>query len=189
MARRNIASIPDGAIKTDVLDVRQNTNFSCGAASLHAVCAYWGVGPESEYDYMKALHTDPNMGTTPDHIIAYAKKRGLEVEAKEGMTVDELKTHLDKGHPVIVLIQAWGDKKKYRNYDENGHYVVAIGYDDHRIYFEEPVLLGIRAYLTYKEFDQRWHDKDAFGKSYVRYGMAMWKHGKPEYVYKAQKIE
>src|SRR5581483_2822978 len=106
MARKIISTIPEGAIKTDVLDVRQSTNFSCGAAALHAVCAYWGVGPESEYDYMKALHSDPSMGTTPDHIIKYAKSRGLKVDARDCMTVAELKAHLDKGRPVIVLIQA-----------------------------------------------------------------------------------
>jgi predicted double-glycine peptidase len=188
MARKIICTVPQGAIKTEVLDVRQNTNFSCGAAALHAVCAYWGVGPESEYDYMKSLHSDPSMGTTPQHIIEYAKHRGLKVDARDCMTVLDLKTHLDKGRPVIVLIQAWGDKKRYRDYDENGHYVVAIGYDDKRIYFEEPVMLGHRAFLTYKEFDERWHDEDAFGRKYIRYGMAMWKKGKPSLIHQAEKI-
>ncbi len=173
--QKRLRRIPGGSIKAFIPDVRQNTNFSCGAAALHAVCAYWGVGPDSEYDYMKNLHTDPDFGTLPQEMIKFAQNEGLKVEARQRMTIIDIKTALDRtpSRPVIVLIQAYGDPKTYREND-NGHYVVAVGYDDGHIYFEDPILFGIRGELTYKEFDLRWHDDDGFGNIYDHYGIIAW---------------
>lgn len=188
MARKVITSVPEGAIKTPTANVKQTTTFSCGAATLHSVCAYWGVGLACEEDYFRVLNTDEETGTLPDRIISYAKKRGLHVDAKDCMTVAELQRHLDKGRPVIVLVQAHGDKRKYRDYNEAGHYVIAIGYDDRKVYFEDPIMSGRRVFMTYPEFDDRWHDRDASGKEYIRYGIAIWRKGKPSYIYQAEKM-
>lgn len=46
--------------------------------------------------------------------------------------------NLLKGKPVIVLIQIFkptNDPRPYKEYNDRGHYVVAIGMDDDRLYF------------------------------------------------------
>ena len=182
------SKIPEGAIKTPIPKVKQKTCFSCGSAALHSICVYWGVGPKSEYDYIKHLQTDEAFGTLPNKIIKFAKSKGLIVEAKHEMTIHELISFLDGGKPVIVLLQAWGNLKKYKGC-YSGHYVVAIGYDDTKIYFEDPLLHGQRGYLTKKQFCERWIDYDALGNYYYRYGIAIWKEESPIFMSVAKKID
>ena len=77
------------------------------------------------------------------------------------MDIGQVKNYIDKKFPVILLIQAWPDKKvkDWKNDWIDGHYVVAIGYDKNKIYFEDPSS-SLRTYLYYKELEERWHDID-----------------------------
>ena len=155
------APIPVGAIKIALPDVQQPDDDSCGAASLMAICAYFGVGPEDFGDFEKALHTNKKTGTIIYDIIDYAERLGLKVTpVKDGMTQSDLKAALDAGTPVIVSMQAYGDPADY-HLNKNGHYVVAIGYDDHdNIFFMDPSCTGRRAYLPWPELDKRWHENE-----------------------------
>jgi predicted double-glycine peptidase len=60
---------------------------------------------------------------------------------------------------------------------DSGHWVVAIGYDDDKVYFEDPWIPHARAYLTWDELDDRWHDLDYDNSKVYRYGAAIWKPG------------
>jgi predicted double-glycine peptidase len=84
------------------------------------------------------------------------------------MTIDDLKHHVDRGVPVIVLIQAWGNenqfKKHYKEDWKDGHFVVVIGYTDKLILFGDPSLYNV-GYIPISEFKDRWHDVDE-GKTY-----------------------
>jgi len=113
--------------------------------------------------------------------------------SKEGMTIDELKDYLDEEKPVICNIQAWGEPKYYKTAD-SGHYVVAIGYDDEKIYFEDPSIDEHRGYLSYKDFDKRWHDKETDNVHTDHLGIVIWKSKRAwdrdsQYVVKARKIQ
>jgi hypothetical protein len=44
--------------------------------------------------------------------------------------------------------------------NQDGHYVVAIGFDDANIYFMDPSISGRRGYLSWREFKQRWHENE-----------------------------
>jgi predicted double-glycine peptidase len=180
--------IADEAIKVWVPEVIQHTTYSCGAAALHAVCCYWGVGMRCDLDYIPYLEADAKAGTVPENIIYFARSVGLRARAAHDMEIAALKAWLDEGKPVICPIQAWGKKSKYRDKNHSGHYVTAIGYDKKHIYFEDSSLPGKRGYLTYKQFVERWHDEDYFGNTYNRYGIAIWKSGKPGYIYRAAKV-
>ena len=187
MGAKHNAKLTPGAIKIPVPNVQQNTNFSCGAAALQCVCAYFGVGFDSEYDYIKELHSNPLWGTDQSSIISCAKSLGLNV-IDEVMTIESLKKHLDKGRPVITCIQAYGQPSKYERYSF-GHYIVAIGYDQKHVYFEDPMIYSFRGYLTYKQFEKRWHCYGPFDESICRnHGIAIWKEGPPPYLNKAKKI-
>jgi uncharacterized protein YvpB len=76
------------------------------------------------------------------------------------MTVSSLTGVLSTGRPVIVLIQAWKDEDDLTPYEydfEDGHYVVAIGFDNDYIYFEDPWIHGSITYMSKGELSDRWH--------------------------------
>lgn len=60
---------------------------------------------------------------------------------------------------MIVEIQAWADEgTNYATDYDDGHYVVAIGFDANYYYFEDPWILGSIGYISKKDFVTRWHD-------------------------------
>ncbi len=144
-----------------VPDVRQSTTYSCGAASLQAVLAYWGVD-KREGDLMTLLGSKETSGTGLDKIIAVAESLGLKAGYRENLTLRDLRNSLDRGVPVIVAIQAWTDAPAagfdWKNDWEDGHYVVVIGVDDEKVYVEDPSLLGSAGFIPKDEFTARWHD-------------------------------
>jgi predicted double-glycine peptidase len=197
----NHHQVPNGAIKIQLPDVQQPDEFSCGVASLMSILAYYGKGPE-DYDALKKkLHTSKKNGVDYRRIVAYAKEVGLQSDAQQ-LTVDKLVQHLDRREPVICSIQAYDDEKEhspaermkiYETQNENGHYVVAIGYDEQNIYFMDPSLVGRRGFLPKDEFDKRWHDDEGtVDKRNVlhRLGLIIWKeNGESEYARRARKID
>jgi predicted double-glycine peptidase len=146
-----------------VPDVRQSTNYSCGAAALQAVLRYWRIDVR-EGDLMAELGSDPERGTPPEAIARVARRFGLKAEIREGLGVDDLVEALRRGVPPIVDIQAWTlsdvESPGFRWADvwEDGHYVVLIGVDGANLVFEDPSLLGTRGFIPRAEFIERWHD-------------------------------
>src|SRR3990167_11125340 len=163
----------ENPIKIALPAVHQSSNYDCGAASLRSIASYFGFGPETEQQFIKAVKATKDNGTEPKNLIRAAKSFGLKVLAKENMSIQELIAMLDKGKPVICDIQAWGEPKEYKT-KNSGHYVVAIGYDDKHIYFEDPSMKVTRGKLTYDDFIRRWHDKDINGKPFKRLGIVVW---------------
>jgi len=89
------------------------------------------------------------------------------------MNIKNIKNYINKKIPVILLIQAWPGRKvkNWKNCWQDGHYVVAIGYDSKKIYFEDPSAF-LRTYLGYKELEKRWHDIDSSkNKKYYNLGI------------------
>ncbi|MGH7175394.1 MAG: C39 family peptidase [Minisyncoccia bacterium] len=179
-------------VKVRLPKVRQQTNYSCGAAAFRAVCDYFCVGPDTEEDFIDALHSTSEDGTLPENIVKAARKWGLAVVLQNHMPLRELLHHLDAGRPVICAMQAWGDRDDYEKDYEDGHYVVAVGYDDNHVYFEDPAMDGrARGYLKIREFLQRWHDEDANGHIFHHLGIIFDKKDKDSssHIRKAKKIQ
>jgi len=91
-----------------------------------------------------------------------------------------LKQCIDKGIPVIIPIQAW-ENKKVKRWDKcwkSGHYVIPIGYDEKRVYFQDPAAI-VRTYLDFKELGERWHDLDG-NKKIINFGIIFYGK-KPDY--------
>lgn len=166
------------AIKVHLPNVNQTTEYTCGAAALRAVGSYFGINWDEE-KYADLLKTNPKHGTDPNSIVSAARALGLRVSARQNMTLDTLKMWLERGIPVICALQAWGDEEQYTK-EGNGHFVVAIGYDKEKIYFEDPSLTKERGFLSCDDFMMRWHDKDSRGRKYVRFGAAVWKNSAPK---------
>jgi predicted double-glycine peptidase len=156
--------IPAKAIKVPLPDVAQPDDYSCAAAAMASIGNYYGVGPQDVEGFKKKLHTDPDEGTYYKNIAQYARYLKLSAEVRQGMTIRELERFLAAGKPVICSIQAYADNPQvYADPDnnENGHYVVAIGFDAEVIYFMDPSIdRRRRGYLPKDEFLQRWHENE-----------------------------
>ena len=177
--------IPRGAIKVPVPDVTQQTEYSCGAASLEAVCKFYGVGKDDEWEYIHDLKMDTRVGSHPYQIVTLAKKYGLKVKEYEKMTFESLKRELAWKHPVMLMIQAYAKevsdkthrlrwRKDYTPVWNNGHWVVAIGFDRSGVYFEDPSIEAMRGWLSWDELRCRWHDTGPHGKHLPQLGLAIW---------------
>jgi len=143
--------------------LRQATDYTCGVCALQAVLAYYGDDIRED-ELALALKANPRDGTRYQAIADYGVKQGYSVEIKKDATLAALEATLKKGLPAIVLLQAWAENKSkqddYAKNWEDGHYVVAVGFDDERIYFMDPSTMGNYAYVKRSDFLKRWHDTD-----------------------------
>jgi predicted double-glycine peptidase len=155
-------------------DVRQHTVYACGEAALQAVLAYYGVDVRGD-TLMADLGTDERVGTRWWEIVRVAEEHGLDAEVRVGMTEADLAAMVDAGVPVMLAIQAWADPPPdaagWASRTEDGHYVVAVGRDAARFYFEDPAMFGV-GYIAAADLDVRWHDFDEFGHRLEHFGLA-----------------
>jgi len=155
-------------------ELRQSFDYDCGAKATEAVLAYYGIDAQED-KIIEVAGTNKN-GTPLKGIVNAAEFYGLSANI-EKMTIDALKMYLDHDVPVIILLQAWAQKKDvdWENDWMDGHYVVAIGYDDNHVYFEDPYSV-LRTFLAFDELLKRWHDIDSSeNKKYVDLGIII--HG------------
>jgi predicted double-glycine peptidase len=190
---RQFHDIPSRAIKIPIPDVTQIADYSCGAVSFEGIVHYYGVDYGEEHQLCKDLHTDHRTGTNPEPIIALARHLGFATIARERWTSAQLRRALDEGDPLMLSLQAYGDKKRqlsqYKDSWSDGHWVIAIGYDDEGIFFEDTSLQAVRGYMRDKDLMVRWHDKGAHGKRLYQYAIRF--HlpgGKNQYEHVAQLI-
>ena len=93
-----------------------------------------------------------------------AVARHFKLSATMGeMSVQKIKECIGKDIPIILLLQAWAQTKSqnWQNHWNDGHYVVAIGYDKKKIYFEDPYTIS-HTFLPYKELERRWHGEKRY---------------------------
>jgi len=167
-----------GPLLASVPDVRQSTGYTCGAAALQAVLAYWGA-PEREDRLAARLKSTPEAGTHPLEIVRVAREYGLAAELREGLSLDDLEAALAAGTTIIVDLQAWRERTDapWTETWDDGHYMVLLGMDGESLYFEDPSLLGARGVIPRAEFVDRWHDYegepplDPTDRKYVRMAM------------------
>jgi predicted double-glycine peptidase len=172
---RHVHSLRRSQRMLDLHSQRQASDFDCGAQALQTVMAYYGVEVRRDR-LIRELGTGQH-GTDVRAMVAFARKKGFQVETGEGWTLDDVKGHVDQGHPVIVLVQAWSDRymtlKEWRTNYEDGHYAIVIGYNDKAVFFEDSAAF-YRTWLNNGEFQARWHDMDpATGRKLEQFGMVL----------------
>ena len=166
-------------------DVRQQFPYDCGAAATMSVCQYFGVGPATEADYITALGTTPDAGTRPSAILDFIARQGLIATAAANLDLDALRHFWAAGQPVICPIQDYGDPDGDAA-DQDGHYVVVMGCSLGYVFIQDPsadnALDGSgsdaapgRVMIPEDRWLDLWHDTDALGQSYYRYGIAVGK--------------
>jgi hypothetical protein len=170
--QESIRDISQADVLLNVPTIRQSTDYSCGAATFSSILAFYGHDlPEKEVIDLMGTTKE---GTNPESFLSGAKKFKLKSELREGMTIKNLRECLDERIPVILCIQAWGNKKDYNKEWEDGHYVAAIGYDLKGFYFMDPSQIGY-SYLETGDLEDRWHDirKDK-KKTYTHLGIIIY---------------
>jgi len=176
--------ISSGALTIPVPNVAARTPFTCGASALLAVSTYYGVGPDTEKEMVGLLRRcgfDRRAGTQPHQLKLAAEMIGLRTREYSGMSRRALLAHLRRRQPVLLTIQAWGRNRSrsrirvYKDVWSQGHWVVAIGFDDNGVFLEDPSLEASRGYLPFVELDACWHDTGRKGCRILRYGLVLWK--------------
>ncbi len=157
----------------DFPNARQTFEYDCGAKAMHAVLAYYGIDV-NENEIIRIAHTNKKSGTSLQGMMAVARHFKLSATMGE-MSVQKIKECIGKDIPIILLLQAWAKRKvkNWQNHWNDGHYVVAIGYDKKKIYFEDPYTIS-HTFLPYKELERRWH-----GEKRCRIGIVI--KGKKKY--------
>jgi uncharacterized protein YvpB len=147
--------------------VRQTMDYTCGVAALQSVLLYYGE-EFGQTELARYLGVSTQHGTNYRAILRFANRKFPDPQKRDfwmwkrcGMTIDDLRQVIDTGRPPIIPFQAWGRpgidwKKEWKE----GHYAVAVGYDENNIYFMDPSVLGHYAYIPVGEFLDRWHDRD-----------------------------
>lgn len=139
---------------------RQGTEYTCGPSALQAVLRYWGKDVE-EKRLAKLLKTTSKVGTYPEAIASGARSLGFWAEAKDGLTLDEVRKFTAKGQPMIALAQVWRSqrsaKKSVEDEWDSGHYIVVLGVDRNNVYFQDPYVLMSKAFVPRKLFEAHWH--------------------------------
>ena len=139
---------------------RQMTEYSCGASALQSVLSYWGRDVDEE-DLMRLIGTNAEVGTFPEDIVRGVRSLGLDAEAKEGLTLDDVRTFTAQGHPVIALAQLWRSQKdtpaSAADEWDCGHYIVVLAVDDDFVYFQDPYIRMGKGFMPRKTFEDHWH--------------------------------
>jgi len=155
-------------VKFSFPELRQFFYYDCGAVAIQGVLAYYGFDVEEE-EIMKIAKTNNKTGTSPNGLKKVAEKFRLKYSDGK-MSISDLKKNIRKKIPVIILIEDIWSAKNLKNYDENkdfGHYVVPIGFDKERIFFEDPWSC-FRTYLTFNELDKKWKALMLKGKKWKK---------------------
>lgn len=139
---------------------RQATEYSCGACALQAVLGYWGKEVD-ETELMHLMGTNEDVGTHPENMVRGAKALGFGAEARENLSLDEVKRVTDQGHPVIGLAQVWRSASASpgspRDEWDSGHYFVILGVDEDYVYIQDPYVRMAKAFVPRAVFEEHWH--------------------------------
>src|SRR3989344_1393707 len=152
--------------------LRQSYDFDCGAQVLQSILLFYGMEVRED-QILKKAKINKVCGTLAEEMQKFLQNYGLKTKAGS-LKKEQVQRHIDKGHPAILAIQAWSKQEKDWKKDwKDGHYVVAIGYDKQRFYFEDPSTV-LKTFLNYKELEERWHDRDCYGRKYQNYGILVY---------------
>jgi hypothetical protein len=146
----------------------------------------YGVGPESIEAWKKALGTTVESSTLPSAIETYLRSLGLQVEARAGMTLEDLADYWRRDWPVLVCCQDYMERRPGEAKTEYGHYLVYVGGPalGGWLWFQDPsadnVLEGEgsiaapgKVMVAAADFLRLWYDDGLAGGPYRQYGIAV----------------
>ena len=110
---------------------------------------------------MGLIGTNAEVGTFPEDLVRGARSLGFDAEAREGLTLDDVRQSTSLGHPVIALAQLWRSQKdtpaSATDEWDCGHYIVVLAVDDDFVYFQDPYIRMGKGFVPRKTFEDHWH--------------------------------
>jgi predicted double-glycine peptidase len=161
----------------------QKYNYDCGVACLQTILTFYGFIDFE--DKVVELAKPDKYGTKMKGLFRVAKNYGLKYKTFSNLSIDDLKKYIDRNCPVIIAVQAYNRKEKVFKYSRAwayGHYVIPIGYDDKKLYYQDPSSEH-RTFLTYKEMNERWHVIGDKGEKLFHFGMVIFGPNKTKKVH------
>lgn len=121
----------------------------CGPSALASVLTFWGQSIDP-HELKKEIYLDQLKGSLSMDLLLAAQSRGFDARLYSG-NIDDLKTELRKGHPLVAFINRGFD------FFPIGHYVVVNGYDDARqgLYVHSGLVKN--KFVHYKSFLKDWN--------------------------------
>lgn len=149
---RGIPRVENDAMLLAIPDIRQTTDYDCGAIAIESACQFLGVKPP-------AAPTNAVQGMAPDTVEAVLRSAGLTVIVGT-MDVEDLRHFTRTGRPVVCPCSDWG-----------GHWVVVCGVERGRVTVQCP--LRGRITLTGAKWLEGWTSTSRPGHVYDRWGIAV----------------
>jgi ABC-type bacteriocin/lantibiotic exporter with double-glycine peptidase domain len=136
-------------------DIRQATDYDCGAAAVDAVCRFHGLRARGPAKYANAVQ-----GMAPSTVEAVLRSLGLTVWGGPILTGVGGLAHLTRaGVPVLCPTGLRG-----------GHWVVVRGVGRGRVHFHCPV--DGPSSLPRLSWESNWCDTSHTGEAFARWGIA-----------------
>jgi SPP1 gp7 family putative phage head morphogenesis protein len=179
----------------ELQNIRQPNHFFCGASATFSVTSYFGVGARTQEETARILGTSVERSTHPEAIAGYLRSLGLQVEARFGLTLDDLSAYHRRGWPVICPVQDYNDRREPGALWDYGHYLCVIGRGFGYVFCQDSSIdnykripagdvpkhqeqepdLSAPGRIMVRERDwlDNWHDVDQDGNRYVRFGIAV----------------
>lgn len=120
------------------------TRALCGGAALAMVMRFWGEPVVLAEDFTDRIEPG-GAGIRTDDLVSAARARGWTAFPATG-TPSDLQTHLERGRPLIVLLQIGSD---------SFHYVVVVGRDGGSVIVHDPAAGPLRT-IQEAAFDRAW---------------------------------
>lgn len=149
--RRNVLKFPR---------IEQPDSNTCGHTCLAMILQYYGIYKTVE-DIQKMVDPKENEeGLSVERIIELASKFKLKAYTKNNLSFDEIKAYVDQDTPIILEVQFSSDVGPdfdWSNQNDDGHYVVAIGYTLEHVILANPCVF-YKTYIKFEDLLSRWHN-------------------------------
>ena len=137
----------------------QETSYNCGPASIQMVLDWLGAQPLPTQVELATELNIPVGGPALINMMSLPfQSRGFEVEARQGLGIDNLKESIASGHPVIILMYIDAGAVY-------GHYVVVVGYNETGVFVHDPYSqnfgtisreVGANVFISYDSLTTLW---------------------------------
>jgi ABC-type bacteriocin/lantibiotic exporter with double-glycine peptidase domain len=166
----------------------QETPYTCGVACVQSLLAGYGIFYTQDI-LAEQLKQKPIYGTDYRRILSFMELLGFQSSYHSEMNIDILKNWIKQGITPILLLQAWKDSEIDYSFDwKDSHYAIACGYDEERIVFMDPWILGNYVFIPNNRLLERWHGIDGSGNRCPHSGLII-QHDQLPYIYNPDKIK
>jgi phage portal protein BeeE len=164
--------LPDKAeVEIPLEDFRGTKPYDCGSACAYPVAKAMGCEPGSYADFMVALDTEDEIGTTAEDIFAYFAAKGCNPVKKPNRTIEYLRSELRKGRLCICPVQYFGDGDASGGEGgagyESGHWIAVNGYTRDGIRYH--CSIDGPGEISNAEFLGNWYDRGTDGRPFTRF--------------------